>query len=75
MIEKRFIHTFGDEWPRAIGPALTVAPNGDWLCHWVAGPSTALAHPHAIEVDGRLHVVYDLGRRDIVQLVVDLDAL
>ena len=39
MIEKRFIHTFGQEWPRAIGPALTIAPNGDWLCHWVAGPS------------------------------------
>jgi hypothetical protein len=38
MIETRFIHTFGSEWPRAIGPALTVAPNGDWLCHWVAGP-------------------------------------
>jgi hypothetical protein len=40
-----------------------------------AGPSTALAYPHALEVDGRLHVVYDLGRRDIVQLVVDLNAL
>ena len=38
MIEKRFVHTFGSEWPRAIGPALTIAPNGDWLCHWVAGP-------------------------------------
>ena len=38
MIEKRFVHTFGTEWPRAIGPALTIAPNGDWLCNWVAGP-------------------------------------
>ncbi|MBI3973391.1 MAG: exo-alpha-sialidase [Chloroflexi bacterium] len=39
MIEKRYLHTFDlNHWPRAIGPALTVAPNGDWLCHWVAGP-------------------------------------
>lgn len=38
MIERRFIHTMGKEWTRAIGPALTIAPNGDWLCHWVAGP-------------------------------------
>ena len=38
MIEKRFLHTFGPEWPRAIGPALTIAPNGDWLCHWISGP-------------------------------------
>jgi hypothetical protein len=42
MIEKRFVHTFGTEWPRAIGPALTIAPNGDWLCHWVSGPSLEL---------------------------------
>jgi hypothetical protein len=38
MIEKRYLHTFGAAWPRAIGPALTIAPNGDWLCSWVAGP-------------------------------------
>src|SRR5688500_2729617 len=42
VIEKRFIHEFGTEWTRAIGPALTIAPNGDWLCHWVAGPSGGL---------------------------------
>ena len=40
-----------------------------------AGPSKALAYPHALEQDGRLHVVYDLGRRDIVQLIVDLNAI
>ena len=38
LIEKRFLHTFGAAWPRAIGPALTIAPNGDWLCHWISGP-------------------------------------
>lgn len=37
-IERQFVHTFGDEWPRAIGPALIPAANGDLLCAWVAGP-------------------------------------
>jgi hypothetical protein len=39
LIEKQYLHTFGPDWPRAIGPALTPAPNGDLLCHWVAGPA------------------------------------
>lgn len=37
-----------------------------------AGKSRALAYPHALEHKGVLHVVYDLGRRDIMHLQVDL---
>ena len=40
-----------------------------------AGPSTALAYPHAVQAGGTLHVVYDLGRRDVVHLAVDLARL
>ena len=40
-----------------------------------AGKSTSLAYPHALEHNGSLHVVYDLARRDIVHLVVDLASL
>jgi len=40
-----------------------------------AGKSTSLAYPHALEHQGALHVVYDLGRRDIVHLLVDVASL
>ena len=40
-----------------------------------AGTSTALAYPHAMQVGNQLHVAYDLGRRDIVHIVVDLKDL
>src|SRR5688572_2492498 len=39
VIERGFVHTFElDHFPRSIGPVLTIAANGDWLCSWVAGP-------------------------------------
>ena len=40
-----------------------------------AGTSTALAYPHAVQVGRQLHTAYDLGRRDIVHVIVDLDRL